>query len=96
MEKSKSTKIILATLVTLVIAAIGFYFLLPAINPYSQEFWIYLLALILIWGAAYLVIGGGFKNVFVMNSREKKKKGVIVRSLRLLSRSGCLAKKALL
>ena len=45
----KSTRIIIASVITLLIAAVGFYFVLPALNPYSQEFWICVLFLIAIW-----------------------------------------------
>lgn len=50
-------KILIATIITLVIAALGFYFLLPAINLYSQEFWVCLLFLVLVWGVSYLIFG---------------------------------------
>ncbi len=50
-------KLIIATVITLLVAAVGFYILLPAINPYSQEFWVSLLFLVLIWGAVYLICG---------------------------------------
>ncbi len=52
-----STKILIATLVTLLVAAVGFYFLLPAINPYSQETWVCLLFLIIVWGVTFLLLG---------------------------------------
>ncbi len=52
-----STKVLIATLVTLLVAAVGFYFLLPAINPYSQETWICLLVLIIVWGVTFLLLG---------------------------------------
>ena len=50
-------KLLIATIITLVIAALGFYFLLPAINLYSQEFWVCLFFLTLIWGVSYLIFG---------------------------------------
>ncbi|MBQ8140351.1 MAG: hypothetical protein IJ038_01505 [Clostridia bacterium] len=53
----KSTRIIIASVITLLIAAVGFYFVLPALNPYSQEFWICVLFLIAIWGVAYALLG---------------------------------------
>ena len=39
----KSKKIIIAFAVTIAVALIGVYFLLPAINVYSKDFWIMLL-----------------------------------------------------
>ena len=50
-------RIILATVITLLVIAIGFYCLLPALNVYSQEFWVLLLFVVLIWGGLYLVTG---------------------------------------
>ena len=52
-----STRIIIASIVTLLVAAIGFYIMLPAINPYSQEAWFCLLFLIIIWGVVFLLTG---------------------------------------
>lgn len=62
---NKSKKIILASLATLAIALIAFYFLLPALNIYSKDFWIGVLALVIVWGVAYLLIGlkDGVKQV---------------------------------
>ena len=54
---TKSKKIIIASLITLAVALIGFYFLLPALSVYSKEFWIGVLALIIVWGLAYLFMG---------------------------------------
>ena len=57
MERRKGISILLATAITLVIAALGFYFILPAINVHSQEFWILLTALVILWSVAYSLIG---------------------------------------
>ena len=53
----KSKKILIASLVTLAVALIGFYLLLPAISIYSKDFWISVLVLIAVWGVAYLLTG---------------------------------------
>ena len=53
----RSKRIIIASVATLVIALIGFYFLLPALNVYSKDFWIGVLALVIAWGVAYLLCG---------------------------------------
>lgn len=85
MKNKTSIRIIIATLITLVIAAVGFYFLLPAINPYSQGFWIGLIALILIWGAAYAAIGVGVSiNGFLGNITAKKKPSLKVGGFKYL------------
>ena len=48
----KSTRTIISLLVTLVIAALMFYFLVPAINVYNQEMWV----LIALLGAAFCLV----------------------------------------
>ncbi|MBO7250342.1 MAG: hypothetical protein J6V42_03610 [Clostridia bacterium] len=53
----KTTRIALASLVTLVIAFLAFYFSLPALNVYSTGFWAFVLMMILVWGGAYAVLG---------------------------------------
>ena len=65
-------KAIIASAVTLLIAAVSFYFTLPAINIHSQEFWVYLTVLTVIWGAVYIalsLIGGAT----VISGRSAKK-----------------------
>ena len=54
---TKSKKIIIASVITLAVALLGFYLLLPAISVYSKDFWIGVLALIIVWGVAYLLTG---------------------------------------
>ena len=56
-----SKRVILATVITALIAALGFYLILPAINVYSQEFWITLTFVIVIWGVIYFIAGSGAK-----------------------------------
>ena len=53
----KTTRIVLASLVTLVIGFLAFYFSLPALNVYSTGFWAFALTMILIWGGAYVLLG---------------------------------------
>ncbi len=64
----KTTRILIALLITLLIGAIGFYVYLPAINVYNQEFWISLVFLIAVFCVAYLLLGaksaGGVKKAF--------------------------------
>lgn len=61
--KKKSTCFILAAVVTLVIAAIGYYVVLPPINVASPEFWISLTFVVVVYGVAYLLLSLG-KNLF--------------------------------
>ena len=64
----KSIRILISALITLVIAAIGYYVYLPALNIYSQEFWIVLAVVALIFSVAYLLLGakesGNVKKAF--------------------------------
>ena len=53
----KNTKILISSIATIVIALVGFYFLLPALNVYSKDFWISLLVVILVWGGVYAILG---------------------------------------
>ncbi len=53
----KTTKMIIATIVTLVLAIVGFYFTLPALNIFNQELWMFLIMGILVWGAVYVLLG---------------------------------------
>lgn len=53
---STSAKFLWASVITLIVAAIGFYFLVPAINIYSESFWTLLVFLVLVWGGAYIAM----------------------------------------
>ena len=65
---NKTTRHIISAIITIVIAALGFYVALPAINLHSEEFWASLIFVIVIYTAAYFLLGiksaGGIKNVF--------------------------------
>ena len=63
MERKKVLSIVLATIATIVIAAVGFYFLLPAINVYSQEFWILITALIVVWWLAFSLLSAAGQSI---------------------------------
>lgn len=69
MERKKGISILLATVITLVIAALGFYFTLPAINVHSQGFWIVLTFLIIVWCIAYSLFNANEK-VKVMGKKS--------------------------
>ena len=53
----KSSRIIIASVITLIFAAVGFYVVLPAINVFNQELWMYIIAATIIWSAIYVVLG---------------------------------------
>ena len=53
----KGTKIAVATLITMILAVVGFYFTLPALNIYNQELWMYVIMLVLAWGGIYVLLG---------------------------------------
>ena len=79
--------VVLATITTLVVAAVGFYFLLPAINVYSQGFWIMLTALVVLWSVIYALISAKDKiRVMKKNSFSfsKSKAFIIVAAIPLV------------
>ena len=53
----KITRIAIAALITLVVAAIGFYVYVPAINFHSEEFWLSLVFMTVVYALAYLLLG---------------------------------------
>lgn len=55
----KSTKIIISSVATLVIAGIWYYFALPALNVHSKDLWISLAVFTVIFGIIYSVLGAG-------------------------------------
>lgn len=61
----KNIRILLAAVVAVVVGAAAFYVTLPAINIYSQDFWMALVILFLIFGGVYFLLGlkDNLKNV---------------------------------
>lgn len=60
----KTTRIIISSIVTLVLAAIGYYLYLPALNVYSQNLWVALAFVTLVFSVIYLITGvKGITNV---------------------------------
>ena len=55
-----STRVLLALLATALVAALGFYVIVPAINVYNEEFWVLLAMLAGIFCLVYWLTG--FKN----------------------------------
>ncbi len=53
----KTTRILISALLAAIVAAVLFYVSLPAINIYSQDFWMTLVLLVLIFGGAYFLLG---------------------------------------
>lgn len=53
----RSTKIVIASIITLIIAVIAFYFMLPALNVFNQELWMFMILGILVWGGVYVILG---------------------------------------
>jgi len=72
----KSTRIIIASIITFIFAAVGFYVVLPAINVFNQELWMYIIAATIIWSAVYIVLG--LKNVKGAGIKESLKGAKIV------------------
>ena len=52
-----STRVIIALVVTVIIAALGFYVLVPAINVYNEEFWVLLAVLAGVFCLLYWLTG---------------------------------------
>ena len=69
----KSMRIVVATLLTMVLAVIGFYFTIPALNVHSQELWMYVIMLTLAWGGIYVLLGlkQATTKVFTNNKKDK-------------------------
>ena len=81
---NKQKRILLSSLITVVISAVAYYFVLPPINIYAQTFWISLAFVVLVFGAAYVLLGaksgiktfftGKTEKGFADQTKEKKKK----------------------
>ncbi len=67
----KTTRLILAAVMTAIVVAVAYYVVLPPLNIYSKEFWISLLFVIVIYGAAYLLLS--FKSKVFETIKGKKK-----------------------
>ena len=52
----KSTRLIVAAVITLLIAAVAYYIVLPPANIASPEFWISLTFVTVVYGAVYLLL----------------------------------------
>ncbi len=59
--------------ITLLVAAVAFYFTLPAINLHNTEFWFSLVALGIVFAVADLVLCGNLKKIVVQTSGGKTK-----------------------
>lgn len=61
----KSIRILLSVVLTAIIAALLFYVSLPALNIYSQDFWMTLVLVFLLFGGIYFLLGlkDGVKNL---------------------------------
>ena len=55
---NKTTRIILAVVIGTVLTALAYYFMLPPINVFSTEFWIFLLMVIAFYGLPLGVVSG--------------------------------------
>ncbi len=64
----KITRIVIAALITIIVAAIGFYIVLPPLNIYSQELYISLIFVMIVFSISYLAVGakavGGVRSAF--------------------------------
>ncbi len=62
----KTTRWILAIIITVVISALAYYIILPPLNVFSPMFWISLTFVIILFGLVYAFLGakGGFNKIF--------------------------------
>lgn len=65
--QNKRIRLLVSTVLTLVVAAVYFYVMLPAINVYSEEFWGSLTFIAIVFGAAYVLLG------FIAKKKAKEK-----------------------
>ncbi len=72
----KTVRILLSAIITLIIAAVGFYVWLPAINVYNQEFWIFLAMIIVAFTAIYILLGIKRMINFKVNKETLKGGGI--------------------
>ena len=72
--QKKSMRVLISLIVTLVVAALYFYFALPAINVYSEAFWVFISLMALCFGIVYifLSIKAGYTN-FKKNGKFTEK-----------------------
>ncbi len=54
--QKKSTRALISAVVTLIAAGLYFYFTLPAINVYSEDFWIFLTLIAICFGVVYVLL----------------------------------------
>lgn len=81
---NKQKRFLLSALITVVISALAYYFVLPPINIYAQQFWVSIAFVVLVFGGAYVLIGakssvktfftGKTDKNFADKTKEKKKK----------------------
>ena len=73
--QKKSVRVLTAAVITAILAALYFYFVLPALNIYSEELWIFITLVAVCFGVIYILLsvragyvsfkkGNGTKNIF--------------------------------
>ena len=85
MNNTKGKRVAISAVIGTLIAAIGFYFWLPAINGYDPEFWMFLIFTTVAYAVPYWLLGRekklslNFKNILGKNEKDyepKAKKSV--------------------
>ena len=72
-DKSLKVKIILSVILGVVVAFGGFYFFLPPLNPMSERFWLYVLAITIASSAPFIKVGPTQVTVKTANGKVIKK-----------------------
>ncbi len=71
--KKKSIRILISAVVTAIIAALYFYVALPAINVYSEGFWIFITLMSICFGVIYVLLSVRAGYVNLKNGKASKK-----------------------
>ena len=72
-DKSLKVKIILSVILGVVVAFGGFYFFLPPLNPMSERFWLYVLAITIASSVPFIKVGPTQVTVKTANGKVIKK-----------------------
>ena len=70
----KTSKILIAAVITALISAVAYYVVLPPINVYSQTFWVSVIFVVAVYGAAYLVLTMKSAVFDVLKNNKNQKK----------------------
>ena len=70
--QKKSIRILISAIVTAVVACLYFYVALPAINVYSEAFWIFITLMAICFGVVYVILSVRAGYVNLKNGKKRK------------------------